>query len=85
MPMLVPTPDELKQIPKHKRERIRRAVLAILTEADEIAAKAVRDIQSDITWGETIRAYARQLEADTQPDPPQITAHRRQLLLEATK
>ena len=85
MPQLIPTAKELAQLPAHKRERILRAVMAILLEVDEISAKAVRDAQSHAAFGERVRARARELEKYAEKSPPWEIRLRRAIALESTR
>jgi hypothetical protein len=83
MPILMPTADEMRRLPRAKRERIRRAVLAIMSEVDDVAAVQVQRLQQQFTWAESVRAEARQLAAGLTPDPPELIDQRRRQLLNA--
>ena len=85
MPMLMPTPDELARLSKAKRERIRRAVMAILLDVDDAAAVGVRQALSDEAFGERVRAQARELEKYAEKSPPHEIRIRRAIALESTR
>ncbi len=85
MPMLMPTPEELAHLPKHKRERIRRAVMAILLDVDDIGARAVKYAESDYAFGERVRAHARELEKFAEKAPAHEIRLRRMIALESTR
>lgn len=80
MPMMMPALEDLAKIPRHKREKIRRAVIRILTEVDAVALR-----ESQMTYRDLVMGEARALEATTPHDPPHVTAARRQALLEAIR
>jgi hypothetical protein len=83
MPILMPTAEEMQRLPRAKRERIRRAVLAIMLEVDEVGASQVRRLQQELTWGENVRAEARQLQAGLTPEPAAVIRQRRKQLIDA--
>jgi hypothetical protein len=85
MPALLPTPDELKHLSHHQRDRIRRAIWRILIETDKVAANAAADIDAHTEYGERIRRHARMLEATTPRDDLDTVLARRRAIMEAMK
>jgi hypothetical protein len=85
MPALLPTPDELKHLSHHQRDRIRRAIWRILVETDKVAANVAANIDANTEYGERIRRQARMIEASTPRDDLDTVLERRRVLLEAMK
>jgi hypothetical protein len=89
MPALIPTPDELTRMTPAQRAKIRRYIAKVATEMDAAAVDALARAalrQRELTqWGENVRAHARQLQAQRPPEPPHLTAARRQTLLDNTR
>ena len=89
MPKLIPDEDDLARMTPAQKAKIRRFIAKVALELDAAAADLV-DIRHaerqrrQQKWGEDIRRHARNLQASRPPDPPHITAARRQALLDAT-
>jgi hypothetical protein len=83
MPVLMPTPAELRELTPAQREKARRAIWRILRDTDDNIRREVRNVESAAAFGEAVRERARQLEHYAPKDPPWVTAERRRLLLEA--
>ena len=90
MPKLVPDQDDLARMTPAQKAKIRRYIARVALELDAAAAdlvdhqaaeRALRNQQ----WGEAIRQLARNLQAQRPPDPPHITAARRQEHLDNTR
>jgi peptidoglycan hydrolase CwlO-like protein len=90
MPALIPTPDDLARLTPSQKAKVRRLIARLALELDEAAADvtdlaAAKRAQEQRAQGERIRAHARELQAQLPPDPPHVTAARRQALLDATR
>ena len=90
MPALIPTPDDLTRMTPAQKTKIRRFIAQVALELDAAAADLVDTAAAERQrreqqWGENIRAHARTLQAMRPPEPPHVTAARRQNLLNATK
>jgi len=83
MPVLMPTPCELREMSPRQREKARRAIWRILRETDDNIRREVRTPLTAVAFGEAVRERARALEHYAPKDPPWVTAERRRLLLEA--
>ena len=83
MPVLMPTPGELRELTPAQREKARRLIWRILRETDDMVRREVRGVKDSVAFGEAVRERARALETYCPKDPPWVTAERRRLLLEA--
>lgn len=85
MPVLMPTPKELRSMSAAQREKARRALWRIIAETDRQVEHDLRRVDDARVYGEYIRATARELEKYTRHDPPHVIALRRRTALEAMK
>ena len=83
MPILMPTADELQRIPRHKRERIQRAIVNILTGVGDLADEHAQQIHQRRQFGDLVIRDARILEQSEPRDSPTDIAQRRIELLAA--
>ena len=83
MPIIMPTADELQRIPRHKRERIQRAIVNILTGVGDLADEQAQQIQQRRQFGDLVIRDARILEQSEPRDSPTDIAQRRIELLTA--
>lgn len=83
MPLVLPTPDEMRQLTPPQRDKARRAIWAILRETDERIVREVRNVTSAAAFGEAVRQQARDLERYVPRDPPWVIQERRAQLIEA--
>ena len=83
MPVLMPTPGELRELTPTQREKARRLIWRILRDTDDAVLREVRHATSAAAFGQEVRERARALERYCPKDPPWVTAERRRLLLEA--
>lgn len=83
MPVLMPTPDELRHLSHHQRDKIRRAIWRIMTETDTAAARVMTSTTAATEYGERIRRHALMLEATTARDDLSVIMERRRVLLAA--
>ena len=83
MPLVLPTPDELRHLTAPQRDKARRAIWAILRETDERIVREVRNVASAEAFGEAVREQARQLERFIRRDPPWVIAERVRELMKA--
>ena len=83
MPIIMPTADELQRIPRHKRERIQRAIVNILTGVGDLADEQAQQIQQRRQFGDLVIRDARILEQSEPRDSPTDIAQRRIALLQA--
>lgn len=83
MPQLMPTHEELANLPAHKRERIRRAIVRILNDVDDLAGREIERLTDAREFGEQVRDAARVLELTITRDDDETTYARRKALLEA--
>jgi len=83
MPVLMPTPGELRGMTPAQREKARRAIWRILRDTDDNVRREVRNVTTAAAFGEAVRERARELERYCPKDPPWVCAERRRLLLEA--
>lgn len=83
MPVLMPTPGELRELTPAQREKARRAIWRILRDTDDTVRREVRHVNTHTEFGEAVRQRARDLERYCPKDPPWVCAERRRLLLEA--
>ena len=90
MPRLIPDQDDLARLTPAQKSKIRRYIARVALELDAAAADLV-DLRAaerqlrEQQWGEAIRQHARNLQAQRPPDPPHVTATRRQALLDNTR
>jgi hypothetical protein len=90
MPALIPTPDDLERLTPAQRAKIRRYVARVALELDQAARDTVTLAAAErqrrqIKWGEDVRREARIALAQLEPEPADITAARRQQLLDNTQ
>jgi hypothetical protein len=90
MPRLIPDQDDLARMTPAQKSKIRRYIARVALELDAAAAdlvdlRAAERQRREQQWGENICAHARTLQAMRPPDPPHITAARRQTLLDNTR
>lgn len=83
MPALMPTPEELQRIPRHKRERIQRAIVSILTGVGDLADEHAQRAEQRRKFGDLVLRDARILEQSEPRDSPTDIAQRRIELLAA--
>jgi hypothetical protein len=83
MPVLMPTPGELRELTPAQREKARRLIWRILRDTDDTVRREVRGVKDSVAFGEEVRDRARALERICPKDPPWVVAERRRLLLEA--
>jgi hypothetical protein len=83
MPVLMPTPGELRELTPAQRERARRAIWRIIRDTDDAVLREVRGVKDLAAFGEAVRDRARALERICPKDPPWIIAERRRRLIEA--
>lgn len=83
MPALMPTPEELQRIPRHKRERIQRAIVSILTGVGDLADEHAQRVEQRRKFGDLVLRDARILEQSEPRDSPTDIAQRRAELLMA--
>jgi hypothetical protein len=81
MPIILPTPDELSRLRPAQREKIRRAVWAILTESDRVAAREAAKAHELHAYGEHVREHARALEEHIPRDDSATILARRAVLV----
>ena len=90
MPALIPTPEDLARLTPTQKAKVRRLIAQLALELDA-AAQDATDIAAaqrqrrQQKWGEDIRRHARNLQNQRPPEPPHITAARRQALLDNTQ
>jgi len=81
MPVLMPTPQELRHIPRHKRERIQRAIVGILADVDGLADNEAQRTEERRRFGDLVLRDARILEqAEPRDSPTEIQQRRIELL-----
>lgn len=80
MPVLMPTPEEMKRLTPGQRDRIRRAVWAILAETDRVAAREAARARETTEWAEQVRDHARALLAYMPKEDPATILARRAVL-----
>jgi len=85
MPILMPTPEEMQRLSWPQRERIRRAVLHVLRDADKVAAREMLRAETAREFGERVRQQARALEVYAIREDNETIRQRRMALLEAIK
>lgn len=85
MPVLLPTPAELRRMTPAQRGRARRALWAILTETDRQVDRDQRKLDDAASYGEYVRATARELAKYEPIESAYVIEQRRQIALEATK
>jgi hypothetical protein len=90
MPRLIPDQDDLARMTPAQKSKIRRYIARVALELDAAAAdlidtRAAERQLREQQQGERIRAHARNLQAQRPPDPPHVTAARRQALLDNTR
>lgn len=83
MPLVLPTPEEMRRLTPPQRDKARRAIWAIIRETDERILREIRNVTTAAAFGEAVREQARDLERIVPRDPPWVCAERRQALLEA--
>ena len=83
MPVLMPTPGELRELTPAQREKARRLIWRVLRDTDDAVLREVRTATSAAAFGEEVRERARTLERYCPKDPPWVIAERRRVLLEA--
>ena len=83
MPVLMPTPAELRRIPRHKRERIQRAIVGILTDVGDLADSETQRTEERRRFGDLVLRDARILEQTEPRDSPTEIQQRRIDLLMA--
>ena len=83
MPALMPTPEELQRIPRHKRERIQRAIVSILTGVGDLADEHAQRVEQRRKFGDLVLRDARILEQSEPRDSPTEIQQRRIELLAA--
>ena len=83
MPVLMPTPAELRRIPRHKRERIQRAIVGILADVDDLADSEAQRTEDRRRFGDLVLRDARVLEQTEPRDSPTEIQQRRIDLLMA--
>ena len=90
MPAIIPTPEDIDRMTPAQKAKIRRYVAKVALELDQAARDTVTLQAAErqrqlIEWGEDVRRQARLDLAQQRPDPPHVTAARRQALLDATR
>jgi hypothetical protein len=90
MPRLIPDQNDLARMTQAQKSKIRRYIARVALELDAAAAdlidtRAAERQLREQQQGERIRAHARNLQAQRPPDPPHVTAARRQALLDNTR